>query len=297
MKKIRPLLYRLSAQALFIATLCPALPAASADNPARIVAVGGALTEIVYALDGQAGLVGVDTTSLWPEAAKALPQVGYMRNLSAEGILSLAPTLLIASAHAGPPVVIEQIRAAGVRVETLAEDYSEQGIVNKITGIAALLGKPADGERLVAKIRADFGRLAQWREQVAVHPRVMFFMTISHGAPLVSGRNTAADAMIALAGGSNAAADFQGNKPIGGEAVIAAAPDAILITELTLNTVGGLDPFYQLPGIAHTPAGKNRRVIVMDTLNLLGFGLRSGQTALDFARQLHQLPEVAAGGR
>ncbi|WP_446810651.1 heme/hemin ABC transporter substrate-binding protein [Methylomonas sp. 2BW1-5-20] len=292
MKKIRPLLCRLGLPALLAAALGLPLPAA-AGTPARIVSIGGALTEIVYALDGQASLVGVDTTSLWPEAAKALPQVGYMRALSAEGILSLAPTLVIASAHAGPPPVLAQLHAAGVEVKTLTEEYSEQGIVNKIADIAAVLGKPVEGERLAAQVHADFSRLAQLRAQAIKQPKVLFFMAVSHGAPLVSGRDTAADAIIALAGGSNAAADFSGNKPIGGETVIAAAPDAILLTELTLNAVGGLEQFYQLPGIAHTPAGQNRRVIVMDTLSLLGFGLRSGQAALDFAKQLHQLPAVA----
>ncbi len=296
MKKIRSSLPLLIAPALIAVSLGWAAPALSAEMSARIVSVGGALTEIVYALDGQAHLVGADTTSLWPEAAKELPQVGYMRNLSAEGILSLTPTLLIASAHAGPPAVIEQIRAAGVRVETLAEDYSEQGVVNKITGIAALLGKPEEGERLAAQVRDDFSRLAQWRGRLSEYPKVMFFMTVSHGAPLVSGRDTAAHAMIGLAGAGNAV-DFQGNKPMGGEAIIAAAPEVIALTELTLNAVGGLEAFYQLPGIAHTPAGKNRRVIVVDTLNLLGFGLRSGRTALDFAKQLRHPADVAAGQR
>jgi iron complex transport system substrate-binding protein len=121
----------------------------------------------------------------------------------------------------------------------------------------------------------------------------MFFMAVSHGAPLVSGRETAADAMIQLAGGVNAIRDYAGNKPIGSEAIIAAAPELILLTELTLNAVGGLDEFYQLPGIAHTPAGLNRRVIVMDTLALLSFGPRSGQTALHLAERLQKPANVA----
>ncbi|AMK75227.1 MULTISPECIES: heme/hemin ABC transporter substrate-binding protein [Methylomonas] len=296
MPGIQHLLYRLIQPALLFTALSTALPAA-AETPARIVSVGGSLTEIVYALDGQASLVGVDTTSFWPEAAKALPQVGYMRALSAEGILSLAPSLVVASAHAGPPAVLDQLRSAGVPLQTVAEEYSEQGIVNKIAAIAAVLGKPAEGERLTAQVEADFGQLAQLRAQITKQPKVLFFMAVSHGAPLVSGRDTAADAIIALAGGSNAANDFSGNKPTGAEAIIAAAPDAILLTELTLHAIGGLEQFYQLPGIAHTPAGQHRRVIVMDTLSLLGFGLRSAQAAMDFSRQLRQVPDVAASSR
>lgn len=288
MKKTHPLLYRLAATVW----LCLAAAPAIADSPKRIVSVGGALTEIIYALQGEDSLAGVDTTSLWPEAAKALPQVGYMRSLSAEGILSLAPDLVLVSAHAGPPSVLEQIRSAGVPVQTLAEDYAEHSVLNKVSTIAALLGKSAAGETLAAQIHADFSRLAQLRGQFSRQPSVMFFMAVSHGAPLVSGRETAADAMIRLAGGVNAIGDYAGNKPIGSEAIIAAAPEVILLTELTLNAVGGLEKFYQLPGIAQTPAGVNRRVIVMDTLALLSFGPRSGQAALDLAERLHNPAQV-----
>lgn len=262
------------------------------SGPAKIISVGGAITEIIYALDSQDNLAGVDTTSQWPDTAKTLPQVGYMRNLSAEGILSLSPTLLLVSAHAGPPKVIEQIREAGIPVKTIAENYSSEGVQTKVLEIAELLGRGEQGHQLAAKIQEDFHQLEQFRTQHPAQQRVMFFMTMSQGTPLVSGLDTSADAMIKLAGGNNAITAYQGNKPLGSESIIAAAPDVILLTELTLNTVGGLDKFYELPGIRFTPAGKNRRVIVMNTLLLLGFGPRSGQAALDLARQLHAQSKI-----
>jgi len=267
------------------------------SGPAKIISVGGAITEIIYALDSQDNLAGVDTTSLWPDTAKTLPQVGYMRNLSAEGILSLSPTLLLISAHAGPPKVIEQIREAGIPVKTIAENYSSEGVRTKVLEIAELLGRREQGQQLAAKIQEDFHQLEQFRTQHPAQPRVMFFMAMSQGTPLVSGLDTSADAMIKLAGGNNAITTYQGNKPLGSESIIAAAPDVILVTELTLNAVGGLDKFYELPGIRFTPAGKNRRIIVMDTLLLLGFGPRSGQAALDLARQLHAQSKIADSTR
>ncbi|OAI14826.1 ABC transporter substrate-binding protein [Methylomonas koyamae] len=271
----------------------------SAAAPARIVSVGGALTEIVYALDSAERLVGVDSTSLAPAEAKALPQVGYMRTLSAEGVLSLSPDLLLASAHAGPPTVLEQLRAAGVRIETLAEDYSAAGITAKIGAIAALLDKPEQGRALVGQVQADFDRLAQWRAQSSEQPKVLFLMAVAHGAPLASGRGTAADAVLTLAGAANAAGELQGNKPIGIEAMVAAAPDVILLTDVAANAIGGLEAFYRQPGIAQTPAGRQRKVLVVDTLALLGFGLHSGQAVLELAKQLHGEPAVAidAGAR
>ncbi|OAI28559.1 heme/hemin ABC transporter substrate-binding protein [Methylomonas koyamae] len=294
MKQTTSLIHKLVRAASVALLWLSAAALANAAGPSRIVSVGGALTEIVYALDGAERLVGVDSTSLTPAAAKALPQVGYMRSLSAEGVLSLRPDLLLASAHAGPPAVLEQLRAAGVRIETLAEDYSAAGITAKIGAIAALLDKPEQGRALAGQVQADFDRLAQWRAQRGDQPKVLFLMAVAHGAPLASGSGTAADAVLTLAGAANAAGELQGNKPIGTEAMVAAAPDVILLTDVAANAIGGLEAFYQQPGIAQTPAGRQRKVLVVDTLALLGFGLHSGQAVLELAKQLHGEPTVAA---
>ncbi|QSB00005.1 hemin ABC transporter substrate-binding protein [Methylomonas sp. EFPC1] len=292
MKQTTSLSHKL-AQAACAAVLWLSAVVPAAAGPGRIVSVGGALTEIVYALVGAEHLVGVDSTSLMPAAAQALPQVGYMRTLSAEGVLSLRPDLLLASAHAGPPAVLEQLRAAGVRIETLAEDYSTAGIAAKIGTIAGLLDKPEQGRELAGQVQADFDSLAQWRAQSREQPKVLFLMAVAHGAPLASGRGTAADAVLALAGARNAAGELQGNKPIGTEAMIAAAPDVILLTDVAANAIGGLEAFYRQPGIAQTPAGRQRNIFVVDTLALLGFGLRSGQAVLELAKRLHVEPAVA----
>ncbi|NOV30246.1 hemin ABC transporter substrate-binding protein [Methylomonas sp. ZR1] len=294
MKQTTSLIHKLVRAASVALLWLTAAAPANAAGPSRIVSVGGALTEIVYALDSAERLVGVDSTSLAPAEAKALPQVGYMRTLSAEGVLSLRPDLLLASAHAGPPAVLEKLRAAGVRIETLAEDYSAAGITAKIGTIAALLDKPEQGRALAGQVQADFDRLAQWRAQQDEQPKVLFLMAVAHGAPLASGHGTAADAMLTLAGATNAVGELQGNKPIGTEAMVAAAPDVILLTDVAANAIGGLEAFYRQPGIAQTPAGRQRKVFVVDTLALLGFGLHSGQAVLELAKRLHDEPAVAA---
>ena len=69
----------------------------SIENPSRIVSIGGAITEILYALGLEDRIAGVDTTSLFPAAAlREKPNVGYMRQLSAEGVLGLNPSLVFA---------------------------------------------------------------------------------------------------------------------------------------------------------------------------------------------------------
>jgi len=128
--------------------------AARADAQ-RIVSVAGSLTEIVYALGQESRLVGADTTSLYPPSARALPQVGYQRSLSAEGILSLAPDLVLATEAAGPPAVIDQIRAAGVPVRIVTHDLSPDGLGQKVRSVAEALDRVEEGERLASRIRAE----------------------------------------------------------------------------------------------------------------------------------------------
>src|SRR3954447_19880065 len=67
-------------------------------DPARIVSIGGAITEILYALGFEDRLARVDSTTLYPAAAlRDKPNVGYMRQLSAEGVLGLNPSLVLAA--------------------------------------------------------------------------------------------------------------------------------------------------------------------------------------------------------
>lgn len=166
--------------ALFV-SMCTSAETAATEGQ-RIVSVGGELTEIVYALGAEARLVGVDTTSQWPTATRALPKVGYMRTLSAEGVLSLAPTLVLATTHAGPPVVLAQLREAGVPLLVLPAEPSLAGAESKIRGVADALGLESQGEVLVRTLRSRVER-ALAGIPAGAGPRVVFLMGLSKGRP------------------------------------------------------------------------------------------------------------------
>lgn len=270
-----------------------ASPVSAAES--RVVAVGGAVTEIVYALDAGEHLVGVDTTSTWPAAAQRLPQVGYQRALSAEGVLSLAPSLVLATTDAGPPAVIEQIRATGVAVHVVAAEPSLAGVRNKVRGIARALGREAQGERLLRTIENDLARVREFTRDTPQPPRVLFVLDHGGGSPQAAGGGTTADAMIRLAGGINAVTAFEGFRPLSAEAVVTAAPDVILLTSQSLTRLGGAEGLGQIAGVALTPAGRAGRVIAMESLYLLGFGPRIGQAAAELAAKLH--PTAATVGK
>ena len=111
----------------------------TAPEEQRIVALGGPVTEIVYALGAEVHLVGVDASSLYPKAAQELPSVGYFRQVPAEGVLSLGPTLVLASEETGPPATLEQLRSAGTRVEVIPSAASADGAKEKIRAVAEAL--------------------------------------------------------------------------------------------------------------------------------------------------------------
>lgn len=248
------------------------------------------MTEIIYALGAQRMLVGVDSTSEWPEAARSLPKVGYFRALSAEGILSLAPQLLLATSKAGPPAVIEQLRATGLNVVKIDAPDSPAGVIEKVRRAADVLAIADRGESLIEQIRTDFAHLSQLQSETTSRPRVAFLFAVTKDQIVAAGTETAADAMIALGGGDNVFAQYIGYKPVNGEALIQANPDVLLVTERIAETLGGVDQLRRLPGITMTSAWKNKRLIVMDTLYLLGFGPRTGQAAVELTRALH--PEL-----
>lgn len=256
----------------------------------RIVSIGGSVTEFVYALEVQDRLVAVDATSRHPPEATAKPSVGYMRALSAEPILSLEPTLVLAVADAGPPSTLEQLRAAGVRLVTIPDDPSPAGIVDKARAVAAALEVPERGEALVTRLSGALHAAGESLGQVSHRPRVLFLLSVGRGAPLAAGRSTSAQAIIELAGGTNAISEFEGYKPISPEAFAIATPDHVLVTERTLERMGGESGVLEVPGLAITSAGQARRLIVMDGLLLLGFGPRTPQAVKQLSSHLH--PEL-----
>ncbi|GAA0706053.1 ABC transporter substrate-binding protein [Dyella marensis] len=255
---------------------------AAADAP-RVVALGGDITETVYALDAQQSLVGVDSTSLWPAAVRELPNVGYVRQLAAEGVLALRPNLILATHDAGPPPVMAQLREAGVRIELMPATRTPEGVVAKVREIGRALGREAAADAIAHRIETQYAELSKAVAGMKSHPRVLFLMA-TEGSPKAGGRETAAASAIVLAGGTQIADGFTGYKPVSAEALVALAPDVILLMRERADEVGGVSGVLQLPGVALTPAGKARRIVFVDGQALLGFGPRNAEHELELQR-------------
>jgi heme transport system substrate-binding protein len=271
----------------------PGGAAATADT-SRIVSIGGSITEILYALGLQQKIVAVDTTSVYPPAAlQDKPNVGYMRQLSAEGVLSLSPTLVLALQGSGPKETIDSLRQSKVPFVVVPDPFSGEGIIEKIRVVAQRAGVPARGECLARRVGDELTALNGVRARIRERIKVAFILSLSGDRPMIAGHATAADGIISLAGAINAFADFDGYKLVNDEAIVAARPEAVLVMQRGEHGLSAETVFAQ-PALAMTPAAERKALISMDGLYLLGFGPRTAAAARDLAARLYPSIDVGA---
>lgn len=250
----------------------------------RLVCLGGAITETVWALGGEASVVAVDASSTFPDAASARPQVGYYRMISAEGVLSFDPDLVLASEDSGPPEALLHLERAGVRVIRVPAEASLEGCVQRIRVVGEAIGREEAAERLAGEITRSMTSLPEVGEE---KPRVLFVFAHGAGTMNVAGEDTAADAMIQLAGGRNAMSGFRGYRPLTAEAVVVADPEVVLVTSGSFRAFGGGENIWQVPGMSATTAHARGRMVAMDDLLLLGFGPRLPDAVAELRGLIH----------
>ncbi|MGE0769832.1 MAG: hemin ABC transporter substrate-binding protein [Hyphomicrobiaceae bacterium] len=264
----------------------PAAAAAAEAKSERIVSLGGDATEILYALGLKDSIVAVDTTSLSPPAAlKEKPNVGYMRALSAEGVLSTGATAIVANAQAGPPEVVSALKSANLRFLSLPGNETPHNVAEKVLVIGKAFGREEQAEALAERIEAGLRSVAERRKAITKPVRAIFVLGINNGRATVGGSDTTADTMMRLAGAVNAA-DFKGYKPLTSEALLSIAPD-VVVTMRREGATNNQKLMESLPGYRQSPAGKNDRLIEMEGHYLLGFGPRTHEAALDLMSRLY----------
>jgi iron complex transport system substrate-binding protein len=256
-------------------------------DPARIVSIGGAITEILYALGFEDRVAGVDTTSLYPAAAlREKANVGYMRQLSAEGVLGLNPSLVLAMQGSGPKETIDVLEAAKVPLVMVPETFSEAGLLDKIKLVGHAMGADPRAECLTKVVAGDLAQLRELRARVTKPVRVMFVMSLLNGRAMVAGQKTAANEIINLSGAVNAIDSYDGYKIINDEAIVAAKPDVVLSIQRSSDSVDA-NAVYAHPAFAMTPVAANKTFISMEGLYLLGFGPRTAAAARDLSIKLY----------
>ena len=239
----------------------------------RIVIAGGALTEIVFTLGAGDQVVGVDSTSQYPKTVRQLPQIGYLKLLNIESILSLNPSLVISFNDTETDNILKQITQAKVNVLALKRVPATIDLLyENINKIAIKLDKQEKGQELINRIKNNLSNI---ENQIATKPhktKVLCIMNMG-GSILIAGKNTTTDALITIAGGENLAT-HNSVKTYTTESLIAMNPEAIILTTHSINELGGLDKINTIPGISETEAFKNNRIIIIDDSYLFGIGPR-----------------------
>ena len=258
----------------------------AAKDTTKTVIAGGSLTEIVYFLEEEENIIGVDITSNFPEATSVLPSIGYVRALSSEGILSLKPSLILGENDMGPPLVIEQLSLTGLDVRILEEDHSSTGILNKIECLSKVFDTRAkDILSKIDLIKEDISyldKISQINEVSGI--KVMLILNMQGTSPIVAGLGTSGDGFINMTGASNAANQFEGWKPISSEAIIAYNPDYIIITNRGMSSFPDVQSLANTTSLRLTSAAQNGRILQEDGMAMLGFGTRTISTAIQFAK-------------
>jgi iron complex transport system substrate-binding protein len=281
-----------AALAPMLGVLLAALPAGANESApvfsdaSRIASIGGSITEIVYALGEEGHLVARDSTSSYPKEAVKLPDVGYMRALSPEGVLSVNPSGILALHGSGPKEAVEVLKKSSVPFIEVPEHYSHEGILEKIRIVGKALGVDAKAEKLAAEMDAKLTAAEKQTASIKERKRILFVLSTQGGRILAAGSDTAGDGIIKLAGAVNAVEGFSGYKQMSDEAIVTARPDVIL----TMRNAGppiSEDELFANPSIASTPAGAARKAISMDGGYLLGFGPRTAEAIHDLAVSLY----------
>lgn len=247
-------------------------------DSSRIVTLAGDLTEFVYELGAGDRMVGVDVTTVEPAAALELPVVGVGRFITAEGILSADPTLVLADTQTSPVDALDQVEGTGVVVETLPVPTTFDEMYDKIESLGALLGVPEAADDLVASISADIEEAAAEAEDTRL--RVAYVYTRGPDVMLLFGEGMTTQPLIEAAGAVDAGADsgVVETIPVTAEGLVAAAPDVIVVPEEGLEMLGGIDALLDIPGVSETPAGQNRAILAYPEGDFLTFGPRVGDS-------------------
>lgn len=281
---------RMQIKAAAFAALTAVVPnLVQAEETQGIVSIGGSITEIIYALGKGDQLIARDTTSSFPAAANDLPDVGYMRALSPEGVLSVSPGLIVSEDGAGPPETIDVLKAADIPLVMITDEFSRAGIVAKIRAVGEAVGATDEAEALAIEIDTKL----QSAEETATAragetpKRVLFILSTQGGRIMASGRNTAADSIISMAGAVNAIAEFEGYKQLSDEAISVAAPDVILMMDRGGDHGADNSELLSMPAIVTTPAAETESVVRMNGLYLLGFGPRTADAVLELSAALY----------
>lgn len=271
--------------------LLPSLLFTVAYSQTRIITAGSAITEIVCALGDGDKIVASDRTSLYPAFIQNLPSIGYRSGISAEGIISLNPTIIIAERDYVDQAVLEQLSSGKIKLVIVEKRSSFEDTKKAITQVATVLGREKEGKQVIASNEAALEEAKTLLLKTKGSPKVLCVYNRGAATISVAGSATFSE-ILKYAGATNAIPGIDGYKPLNTESLIAADPDYILMVSMGLESIGGIEGALKIPGVAQTTAGKKKQIISIESLKLTNFGPRLGEAVKELVLLIH--PELKA---
>ena len=275
---------------LFVASILGGCSKPDTATPLRVVSVSKQINEFIYDIGAQRNLVGRDLTSIYPAQITQLPSVGYHRALSAEGIISLRPTLFLTDGNVGPDAVLDQLRKVGIPVTVMTPGTTLDSAHTLITRLGILFHRERAADSVNAAWKAGMDSILadtkQWRDKP--RPRVL----IMHMGQIVNnylgvGAGGPADAILRWSGAINAIDSTRPMTRLDPELIAKLAPDIIIATDVGFDRLGNAAKFAAMPGVNLTPAGMNQRIYRINETEILYFGPRTPNTVREVERIVH----------
>jgi iron complex transport system substrate-binding protein len=267
------------------------LVVSSAFAQHRIITAGSAITETVCALGDCDKIVASDRTSLYPEQIQKLPSIGYRSGISAEGILSLKPTLVIAEKDYVDGAVLSQLSSTGIQLVVVDRKFNFEDTKKFINQVGLALGREAEAKKLIAKNETELAEARIQLKRTSSTPKVICVYNRGTATISLCGKETFGE-IIPYAGGVNIFIDVVGYKPLNAEALIAGNPDFLVMASSGFESLGGIDGVLKIQGVSQTTAGKKKQIIAIESIRLTNFGPRFGETVKELVLLLH--PELKA---
>jgi iron complex transport system substrate-binding protein len=252
----------------------------------RIITAGSAITETVCALGDCDKIIASDRTSLYPENIQQLPSIGYRSSISAEGIISLKPTLVIAEKDYVEESVLKQLASSGITLVIVDRQLNFNDTKKFISQIAATLGRQEEGKKLIAKNETEIAEAKALLKKAKSTPNVIAVYNRGTATMSIAGKGTFSE-ILQYVGATNAFENVEGYKPLNTEALIAANPEYLVMASTGFESIGGMDGVLKIPGVAQTNAGKKKQVAVINSLKLTNFGPRFGEAVKELVTLLH----------
>lgn len=252
------------------------------DQGPRIVSLHASASEIISALGCEEDLVGTDITSVYPESVKKITKLGHISGITAQGILSLKPTLVVVHKDELSAQLEKQLQEVGVQIEKIEQNYTPEGTIRLISSLGETLDRKEEAQELIAAFNQEMDSLTV----TSSNKKVVFIYARGAGTLMVAGKGTPMDALIQLAGAENPCSDFKDFKPLTSESLVKANPDVLFFFNSGIESMGGLESLSQIPGYNLINAGKEGHVVSMEGSLVSSFGPRLPKAIRELSNKL-----------